>query len=66
MQSAKTKTRVNKMELLSILMDIAPMPPVEPSLWAKFVAAISAFAGGIVWSAYKLIRKVIKKKENKK
>lgn len=54
------------MELISILMDIAPMPPVEPSLWAKFVAAISAFVGGIVWSAYKLIRKVIKKKEDKK
>ena len=54
------------MELLSILMDVAPMPPVEPSLWAKFVAAISAFVGGIVWSAYKLIRKVMKNKENKK
>ena len=54
------------MELLSILIDVAPMPPVEPSLWAKFVAAISAFVGGIVWSAYKLIRKVMKKKENKK
>ena len=55
------------MDFLSILMDIAPMPPTEPSLWAKFVAGISAAVGGIVWSAYKLIFKVINKnKENKK
>ena len=54
------------MELLTVLMDRAPIPPVEPSLWAKFVAAVSAFVGGIVWGTYKLIRKVIKKRENKK
>ena len=53
------------MELLTILMDVAPIPP-EPGLLGKIAAAISAFVGGIVWSAYKLIRKVIKKKENKK
>lgn len=57
------------MELLSILMDIAPPPslmPGEPGLWAKFIAWISAMVGGIVWSAYKLIRKTINKKGDKK
>lgn len=55
------------MELLTILMDLAPMPPVEPGIWAKFVAAVSAFAGGIVFCAVKLVKKVFKGKgENKK
>ncbi|MBR2639730.1 MAG: hypothetical protein IKL18_01530 [Oscillospiraceae bacterium] len=55
------------MEFLTILMDMAPMPPVEPGLWAKFVAAVSAFAGGIVFCAVKLVKKVFKgKKEEKK
>lgn len=55
------------MELLTILMDLAPMPPVEPSLWAKFIAAVSAVAGGIVFGAAKLVKKVFKnKKEEKK
>ena len=58
---------MNDMELLAILMDLAPMPPVEPSLWAKLIAAVSAFAGGIVFGAVKLIKKVFKnKKEDKK
>ena len=55
------------MELLTILMDLAPLPPVEPSLWAKFIAAVSAVAGGIVFGALNLIKKVFKdKKEEKK
>ena len=55
------------MELLTILMDLAPMPPVEPSLWAKFIAAVSAVAGGIVFGAVKFVKKVFKdKKEEKK
>ena len=55
------------MELLTIFMDLAPMPPVEPSLWAKFIAAVSAVAGGIVFGAVKLVKKVFKdKKEEKK
>ncbi len=55
------------MELLSVLMDIAPMPPVEPSLWAKLAAAAAAFAGGIVFGAVKLIKNVFKgKRGNKK
>ncbi len=55
------------MEFFGILMDLAPMPPVEPSLWAKFIAAVSAVAGGIVFGAVKLIKNVFKdKKEDKK
>ena len=57
---------MNNMEFLSILMDLAPMPPVEPSLWAKFIAAVSAVAGGIVFGAVKLVKKVFKNKEEKK
>ncbi len=51
------------MELLTILMDLAPLPPVEPSLWAKFIAAVSAVAGGIVFGAVKLVKKVFKDKK---
>ena len=51
------------MEFLSVLMDLAPLPPVEPSLWAKFIAAVSAVAGGIVFGAVKLIKKVFKNKK---
>ena len=47
-------------------MDLAPMPPVEPSLWAKFIAAVSAVAGGIIFGAVKLVKKVFKNKEEKK
>lgn len=58
---------MNKMEFFGILMDLAPMPPVEPSLWAKFIAAVSAVAGGIVFGAVKLIKNVFRdKKEDKK
>lgn len=41
-------------------MDIAPMPipPGEPGLFAKLLAAISAAAGAIVWSAAKIIMKI--------
>ena len=53
------------MELLTILMDAAPIPP-EPGLLGKIAAAISAFVGGIAWSAYQLIKKAIKKKGDKK
>lgn len=49
------------MEFLSMLLDIAPMPPAEPGLIARFFAAISAAVGGLVWSASKLIKKAIKK-----
>ena len=42
------------------------MPPVEPSLWAKFIAAVSAVAGGIIFDAVKLVKKVFKNKEEKK
>ena len=49
------------MELLTVLMDLAPLPPVEPSLWAKFIAAVSAVAGGIVFGAVKLVKKAISK-----
>ena len=51
------------MEFLSVLMDLAPLPPVEPSLWAKFIAAVSAVAGGIVFGAVKLVKKVFKNKK---
>lgn len=49
------------MEFLSMLMDVAPIPPTEPGLVAKFFAAIFAAVGGLVWSASKLIKKTIKK-----
>ena len=51
------------MELLTVLMDLAPLLPVEPSLWAKFIAAVSAVAGGIVFGALNLIKKVFKDKK---
>lgn len=54
------------MEFLAMLLDIAPMPPVEPSLWARFMAAVSAAVGGIVWSAYKLILKAKNKNKGDK
>ncbi len=56
------------MDFLAVLMDIIPpsMPPGEPGLIAKLLAAISAAVGGIVWSAAKLINKAIKKNEGDK
>lgn len=54
------------MDFIPVLMDLAPMPPVEPGLLAKMFAAVSAFAGGIVLGAWQLIKKIIGKKENKK
>lgn len=54
------------MEFLSMLLDIAPMPPAEPGLWAKFMAAVYAAVGGIVWSAFKLINKIKNKNRGDK
>lgn len=55
------------MELLTILMDAAPIPPTEPGLFAKLFAAVAAVAGGIVFGAVKLIKKVLRgRKEEKK
>ncbi|MBQ2795988.1 MAG: hypothetical protein IJE83_05250 [Oscillospiraceae bacterium] len=54
------------MELFAVLLDIAPMPPAEPSLWARFLAAVSAAVGGIVWSAVKLIYKATDKNKKEK
>lgn len=60
--------RRNNMEFLSILLDIAmpPMPPGEPTLWAKIVAAVSAVAGSLAFSAYKLIIKVVNRNKGDK
>ena len=57
---------MNDMELFAVLLDIAPMPPAEPSLWARFLAAVSATVGGIVWSAVKLIYKATDKNKKEK
>lgn len=56
------------MEFLSVLMDLIPpsVPPGEPGLIAKMIAAVSAAAGGIVFGAVSLIKKAFDNKKRKK
>ena len=54
------------MELLVILLDAAPVPPLGGGIWSQFIAAVSALAGAIVLGAAALIKKVTgKNKEDK-
>lgn len=56
------------MEFLSVLMDLIPpsVPQGEPGLIAKMITAVSAAAGGIVFGAVSLIKKVFNNKKRKK